>query len=368
MSRATERVEGLGDGPGSGPAERWRLLDEREFLQRSLEDAEREHAAGDLADADFALLCRRDTARLAAVEASLAALDRAVSSGEGRGAPAAATVGRSTVAEPAPSTDPAPPTEPAPSTDPAEPGAPDPVAETRRRPSEGVADVGARPPRGGQVRTPGRARPRPGGPGRRRRPWLAVVGVACLVAGAVLLVVQLASPRLPGQTPTGSIDLSQAQKEAQQLQQAQSLVDGGHPSQALQVYGKVLTEDPKNPVALSEWGWLEWQAATAAGNKHAAADGQAAVAKAIQRDPKLYDAQYYLGAILLDGGHAAQAVGHFRHFLSDHPTQKWLSDAAPAIRKAFADVGQPVPTGVPAASPGSSSSSTSAPATTPTSS
>ncbi len=55
--------------------ERWFLADEREFLRRSLEDAEREHDAGDLSDEDHALLVARDTARLAEVEADLATLE-----------------------------------------------------------------------------------------------------------------------------------------------------------------------------------------------------------------------------------------------------------------------------------------------------
>ncbi len=54
--------------------ERWYLSDEREFLRRSLADAEREHEAGDLSDEDHSLLVARDSARLAEVEAELVAL------------------------------------------------------------------------------------------------------------------------------------------------------------------------------------------------------------------------------------------------------------------------------------------------------
>jgi tetratricopeptide (TPR) repeat protein len=54
--------------------ERWFLADERDFLRRSLDDAEREHDAGDLSDEDHALLVARDTTRLAEVEADLADL------------------------------------------------------------------------------------------------------------------------------------------------------------------------------------------------------------------------------------------------------------------------------------------------------
>ncbi len=54
--------------------ERWYLTDEQDFLRRSLDDARREHEAGDLSDEDYDVLVTRDTARLAEVEAELAAL------------------------------------------------------------------------------------------------------------------------------------------------------------------------------------------------------------------------------------------------------------------------------------------------------
>jgi hypothetical protein len=59
--------------PDSGD-ERWYLDDEREFLLRSIDDAQRERDAGDLSDADYDVLVARDRARLAEVETKLAAL------------------------------------------------------------------------------------------------------------------------------------------------------------------------------------------------------------------------------------------------------------------------------------------------------
>ena len=67
--------------------ERWFLADEREFLRRSLDDAEREHDAGDLSDDDHALLVARDRARLAEVEADLAALGPQPKSGRAEAEP-----------------------------------------------------------------------------------------------------------------------------------------------------------------------------------------------------------------------------------------------------------------------------------------
>ena len=49
----------------SGEDERWYLDDQREFLLRSIDDAVREHEAGDLATPDFEVLVARDRRRLA---------------------------------------------------------------------------------------------------------------------------------------------------------------------------------------------------------------------------------------------------------------------------------------------------------------
>jgi tetratricopeptide (TPR) repeat protein len=65
--------------------ERWYLTDEREFLRRSLADADREREAGDLSVEDHALLVGRDRSRLAEVEDELAALDAATSAPPGAG-------------------------------------------------------------------------------------------------------------------------------------------------------------------------------------------------------------------------------------------------------------------------------------------
>ena len=69
----TGAVERGTESSGSG-SERWYLNDEREFLLRSIDDAERERGAGDLSDADYEVLVARDRTRLAEVEAELAAL------------------------------------------------------------------------------------------------------------------------------------------------------------------------------------------------------------------------------------------------------------------------------------------------------
>jgi tetratricopeptide (TPR) repeat protein len=285
MTGGVDRIERVRGG------EDWHLRDERDLLQRSLEDAAREHGAGDLTDEDYELLRSRDERRLAEVDAALASRPVEVA-----------------------------------------------VARTRdRRPRrrDGRGEDRSAADEGGLHRR------------RRRRWWVAVGGVGFVVAATVVLVVELTSPRLPGEDATGSISLNTAQTVERQLSQAKTLVADGQDTEALQLYGDVLAEDPRDPVALAEWGWLDWRAASAAKQATVAAEGASALEEAVKLDPRLFAAQYYLGVVLFDEGAATKAVTHFRKFLDDKPTAKWLGDAAPDLRAAFAAAHEPVPAGVP---------------------
>lgn len=297
----------------------WHLLDERDFLVRSLEDAAAEHAAGDLGDEDYALLRARDERRLADVEATLAAA--------------------SPVPVPARTT----PDEDA---DTAGDG-----ADTRHADGGEAGDpaaAAAAADGAGAVTVPARTYRRRFRFVRwRRRWWLAAGGAVLLVAAAVVLVVQLTAPRLPGEDATGGVELNTAQQVERQLTQAETLVSHGKGDEALQIYGEVLTEDPRDPTALAEWGWLDWQAAEKAKEATVAAEGASALEQAVKVDPKMFAAQYYLGDILVQEGDPAKAVTHFSAFLADHPTSAWLDDAASEIRTAYADAGRSVPSGVP---------------------
>ena len=266
----------------------WHLRDERELLERSLADAEREHGAGDLSDEDYALLRARDERRLAEVDAALG-------------------------------------------------GILDEAAETDAD-GDGALDAG---PRGDRRRGRWRAR-------WRRRWWLGVTGAAAVLAAAVLLLVDLVAPRLPGQYATGSISLNTAQRIERQLGQAKALVAEGRTTQALGLYGDVLAEDPRQPVALAEWGWLDWRAATRAKEQTVAAEGASALEEAVKVDPTLFAAQYYIGVVLYEEGASAKAVAHFARFLADKPTASWLRDAAPKLRAAYGAAHEAVPPSVPA--------------------
>lgn len=187
-------------------------------------------------------------------------------------------------------------------------------------------------------------------PTRRRKTWRALIGVVALIGALVIFLVGRSSTRLPGQSITGSIQQSTQKQIARQLTEAKSLIDKREPLRALRVYSTILGEDSREPVALAEWGWLEWQAARDAKKLNRQAEGEAAVSEATQIDPKFALARYYLGSILFTAGDVTGALAAFHAFLADKPTAQLLVQSAPTISVAFTSAHQPIPAGLPAGS------------------
>jgi cytochrome c-type biogenesis protein CcmH/NrfG len=268
---------------------RWRLEDQRSFLVRSLADLRSELDVGDIETRDYEALAARDRGRLSSVEAELAQLDAEIAAAE-------------------------------------------------------VAASGS-----GDVEENGSGAPRVHGSSRRRI-WLGVLATVALTAGATLLVVHLASPRLPGQPLTGSIKQNLAQQEATQLAEASALVNQGTQaslSGALSVYRDVLSEDPNQPQALAETGWLEWEAGFASSNTKLETEGKALVERSVSVERNDFAAHLFLGTIDLESGKdPSSAVAQYKTFLSEHPPKSEITSAAPLIKRAFLDVGQPVPAAV----------------------
>ncbi len=266
-------AESAGVASAAGDADRWHLNDEREFLRRSLDDAEREHAAGDLSDDDLAVLVRRDQARLDDVEAALRRLG------------------------PAPTT-------------------------TEEAATEAPA-------------------------ARTGSPWrlLGIVGCCVLiVVGVVILVVHATQTRLPGQAASGSITQSQAQLIEQQLGEAETFRDANQTLAALELYNKVLSEDPKDPDALANAGWLQWKSGFADHAATVTEKGRQEVAEAVRLAPSSYEAHLYLGVIDINQDHnAAAAQVQFAQFLADDPPAAVVHDEASLIAGVYQTLGLAVP-------------------------
>jgi hypothetical protein len=276
---------------GNERSTRWFLNDEREFFVRSLEDAEREHDAGDLSDDDYAVLVARDRQKLADVEAALAELG--------------------------------------------------PTAGENETPPESEVAPATR---------------------SRRAEWRRVGIIACcflIVAGVVILVDHAVQPSTPGQPSSGSITISQQELIAQQISEATGFNDENQDLAALQLFEKVLQEDPTNAEALAEAGWLQWKSGFQQHNVAVTNVGRANVVKSIRVAPTAYRGHLYDGLILMfeDVNYKAAAV-QFTEFLTDHPPKTDLELVASDVALAYTKAGEPIPLAVSAAQAATSTTTT----------
>ena len=282
------------------------LEERRRFLTQSLADADAEYLAGDLSDADYLAFRQRDLARLAALAPS--------PGGTGTAAGPEATRTASVASAAAAS-------------------ATDTLPDQERR-VEATPDTV----------------PAPGARRRGRNKWFLIAAVGCFVAALAVAVPLFATNRLPGQTATGSVDLSPTQQLARSLEPAATVENQGQLGLAAQLYQSILTAHPDNEVALAQLGWLEYRIGQQGSSASLIADARTKLNQAASLAPRDYAAHLYLGTILLQqDGDAAGAADQFRLFLAANPPAAVLGEAAPTLRTAFTQVGQPVPAGVPAA-------------------
>ena len=305
--------EGPAAGDGSEPLDGDALGERRRFLRLSLADADAEYLAGDLSDKDYLALRHRDMLRLAALDVRTAEVD---------GAGAVRPAGDVIVADP-------------------------PVGAGQSTPADRSGATGDRSPAGpdGRAVAPPSARnPRPRSPRSRRSRWYLGGAVAAFGAALVVGVSLFATNRLPGQTPTGSVSLTQDQQVAQSLTQAADLENQGQAGRAAQLYQSVLDGHPGNEVALAQLGWLEYQTGRSGGSASLIGDARAKLNQAVRLDPGDFAARLYLGTVLWQqDGNAAAAVDQYRRFLADGPPPVVVAQAAPTVRQAYRAAGIPVP-------------------------
>jgi tetratricopeptide (TPR) repeat protein len=180
-------------------------------------------------------------------------------------------------------------------------------------------------------------------PSRRRRRWFLWSALALFVAAAVVVATGAVTARLPGETSSGTVNLSSAEQLQRTLGQAQLLETEGKASQALTLYHQVLTSDPTQEQALAESGWLEFQAGVSARNGRLLDSGQENERKAERADPRAYAPHLYLGSMLLVEGRSADAASEFSLFLASDPPVAAEQAAWPFVVRAFTGAGRPVP-------------------------
>jgi len=199
------------------------------------------------------------------------------------------------------------------------------------------------------------AGPEPSNPGRgsrsrrqrRRRTGTIVIGSLAVLVGAFVLLSVLSSVRLPGQTISGSVELSPGQQLIQRLDQARELVAEHKPLEAIKLYQQILATSPDEPEALADEGWLIRVAGVSDHDPALVTRGRSLVEAAVAADPSYANARAYLGIIELEDRHnPAAAVSEFRAFLADHPSSALLASVRTELVAAFRADHQSLPAGL----------------------
>jgi tetratricopeptide (TPR) repeat protein len=166
----------------------------------------------------------------------------------------------------------------------------------------------------------------------RRKRWL-VVAAVCFAVVLVYALFSSTSPRQAGNSGDGGIDLTRSQLIDRLLTQAEVDVSNNQDVTALNAYEKVLNLDPKNVTALTQSGWLDFTAGSAAKKVAVVKVGIKDLEKAIALAPKQSAPRLYF-AIVADStpGNRNVAKEEFEEFLKLKPSNGQLAVARPFLR------------------------------------
>jgi tetratricopeptide (TPR) repeat protein len=167
----------------------------------------------------------------------------------------------------------------------------------------------------------------------RRARWL-VVAVTCFALVLIYTLFSSTSPRQAGNSGDGGIDLTRAQTIDRLLTQAEVDVANKQDATALSAYAQVLTLDPKNVTALTQSGWLDFTAGSAASTVSVVEAGIKDLEKAITIAPRQSAPRLYF-AIVADStpGNQHVAKTEFEEFLKLKPSVGQLAIARPFLKK-----------------------------------
>jgi tetratricopeptide (TPR) repeat protein len=167
----------------------------------------------------------------------------------------------------------------------------------------------------------------------RKRRWL-VLGLSCLLVAVLVILWSAVSLRQAGNSITGDLALSNAQKVQRYLNEAEADVANGDSSAALAAYESVLALDAKNVPALTQVGWLEFSAGSSKRDLTVMRAGVSDLRQAIALAPRQAAPRLYY-AIVADStpGNQALAKSEFDVFLQLRPSAGQLAIARPFLEK-----------------------------------
>lgn len=176
--------------------------------------------------------------------------------------------------------------------------------------------------------------------GRRQGRVRVVAGllVLALVAGGAGYALagsakeRTATDEATGSLPEGSVD---------RITRAQMLVSDGKVLEAVRVYDDLLKDDPENPVALAQKGWLLSNV-----DPSLVDSGLASIDRAIAIEPDYPEAHFFRGMILWRGkGEPAMAAESFQRAIDARPPPEVLATIEQVKAQALADAAATAPEG-----------------------
>jgi hypothetical protein len=310
---------------------------DRDFLIRSLKDLDAEHDAGDLDPADHSRLKDDYTARAASVLRAIEVAKSPSSGGSGDPSNSSST------------------------------GAGSPRVSGSRRPAAagGQPVSGSGRPTGSPPGPPGQPSAGSYDPAllrrRRRRSAAVAAAVVAFAAVAAWSVTQSTGSRLAGQSVSGdnralSSPTTKARGAAtpvspdpvdQRLVSAAQLVNQGKVAEALQLYDAVLKDNPNQPVALANDGWLLAQAGLAGAGANLVDTGLAKITQSEKLDASYSAVHFFRGFLLLRAkSDPAGAVTEFRTYLGAvDPSSPEVPQVERLLAEAIKAAGPTVPAG-----------------------
>jgi hypothetical protein len=168
---------------------------------------------------------------------------------------------------------------------------------------------------------------------RRRTRWL-VLALLCFAIVLTWVLVTSTSPRQAGNSGDGAIALSKSQQISRLLAQAEVDVANNQDATALSAYATVLGLDPNKVTALTQSGWLDFTAGSAAKESSVVEVGIRELEKAIAVAPRQSAPRLYF-AIVADStpGNQKVAKTEFEEFLRLKPSPGQMAIAEPFLKK-----------------------------------
>lgn len=173
---------------------------------------------------------------------------------------------------------------------------------------------------------------------------LGTLAALSLLAAVGLFAAHLAGVRLPGESATGTITMSEAALVSQDLSEAALEANAGEPQNAVLLYDEVLSKVPDQQVALTYAGWLTRLSGLNAHDAAAVRAGDAQLSAAARLHPSYPDGEGLYGVAAYEDDHSlAASVAAFARCADDQPSNELVDAVAPVAKTVYGLAEKPLP-------------------------